>query len=88
VLATARDPSLRAPGEALKLALAAVASAPRPHIWDTLAEAYLLNHEPVKALAAAKAALAAGPRERPEYYEAQVERFKRQAALAQEDPRP
>ncbi|MFH1034620.1 MAG: M48 family metalloprotease [Pseudomonadota bacterium] len=82
VLATARDASLRAPQEALRLAQAAVASSPRPHIWDTLAEAYLLSGQPDLALAAARAALAAGPQERPEYFEAQLRRFEQAARQA------
>ncbi|MBI5524110.1 MAG: M48 family metalloprotease [Desulfarculus sp.] len=82
VLATAQREELRSPAEALELALEAVALAPRPHIWDTLAEAYLQNGQPQRALAAARAALAAGPRERLDYYQAQLERFARAARLA------
>lgn len=88
LLATAQDHGLRNPAEALALAHQAVAIKPEAHIWDTLAEAYALNQEPEKALAAARAAIAAGPRERPEYYQAQMERFQRLAALAQKEPRP
>ncbi|MBI4799233.1 MAG: M48 family metalloprotease [Desulfarculus sp.] len=82
VLATARREELRSPAEALELAQAAVALAPRPHIWDTLAEAYLQNGQPQRALAAGRAALAAGPRERLDYYQAQLERFAQAARQA------
>jgi Zn-dependent protease with chaperone function len=88
VLATARDPSLRAPGEALGLALAAVASAPRPHIWDTLAEAYMQSGQPGLALAAARAALAAGPQTRLDYYQDQLRRFEQAARQAGEAGQP
>ncbi|MFH1058605.1 MAG: M48 family metallopeptidase [Pseudomonadota bacterium] len=77
VLATAKDAGLRDPEAALELALAAVGRAPSAHIWDTLAEAYSTAGQPDKALAAARAAIAAGPRERPEYYRRQLERFQR-----------
>ena len=86
-LATAKDQGLRSPGEALRLAHQAVSLAPQAHIWDTLAEAYFVNGQPGRALAAARAALAAGPRERPEYYQRQLERFQR-AAPPEEGDRP
>ncbi|MFZ5586485.1 MAG: M48 family metalloprotease [Thermodesulfobacteriota bacterium] len=80
LLATARDEELRDPAWAVELALMAVGRAPEAHIWDTLAEAYFVAGQPGKAAAAARAAIAAGPRERPEYYRQQLERFERAAA--------
>ncbi|MCB2193825.1 MAG: M48 family metalloprotease [Deltaproteobacteria bacterium] len=82
--ATARDESLRRPRQAVNLAQKAVALAPMPHIWDTLAEAYYAAGDPGKAVAAARAALAAKPSERLGYYQAQLERFL--AANQQERP--
>ncbi len=84
VYATAQDPALRQPSEAVRLAQEAVARAPLPHIWDTLAEAYFAAGDPGKAAAAARAALAARPSERLDYYRAQLERFGR--AARQERP--
>ena len=83
-LATAKDPQLKNPARALRLAHRAVSLAPRPHIWDTLAEAYFASGDPRRAVAAARAALAAGPRQRREYYQAQLKRFTK--ALAREKP--
>jgi Flp pilus assembly protein TadD len=77
LLATARRKDLRRPKLALKLALEAVSLSPRPHIWDTLAEAYFINGRPRKALAAERAALAAGPRRNQEHYQSQLERFQK-----------
>ena len=77
VLATAKDQGLRRPKEALVLALEAVRLNPAPHIWDTLAEAYFINGRPELALAAARAALAAGPTDRLDYFRDQLERFER-----------
>lgn len=88
VLATARRQELRAPAEALELAQEAVALSPQPHIWDTLAEAYLLNGQPGRALAAGRAALAAGPRQRLDYYQAQLERFEQAARQAGQEQAP
>ncbi|MBU2470204.1 MAG: M48 family metalloprotease, partial [Proteobacteria bacterium] len=82
--ATAQDPALRRPREAVALAQEAVALVPLPHIWDTLAEAYFAAGDPRRAEAAARAALAAGPRERQDYFRAQLERFAR--AARQERP--
>jgi Zn-dependent protease with chaperone function len=80
-LATAGDPGLRRPREAVELARRAVRLKPAAHIWDTLAEAYHASGRPGRALAAARAAAAAagpagGP---PGYYQRQLRRF-RQAA--------
>ncbi len=83
-LATVKDPSLRDPGRALELARRAVTLAPLPHIWDTLAEAYFVSGDPRRAVAAARAALAARPRTRLAYYQAQLRRFER--ALEKERP--
>jgi Zn-dependent protease with chaperone function len=78
-LATAEDSDLRDPQAALVLAGEAVRLSPQPHIWDTLAEAHYVNGQYAKAAAASRAALAAAPRERLEYFQAQVERFRRAA---------
>ncbi|MEW5911444.1 MAG: M48 family metalloprotease [Thermodesulfobacteriota bacterium] len=75
LLATAKDRSLRDPRLALELALKAVAISPKPHIWDTLAESYFVNGQPARALAAARAALAARPTDKLDYYQAQLKRF-------------
>lgn len=85
VLAKAKDPSLRAPDEALRLAQAAVAASPRAHIWDTLAEAYMQNGQPGRAVAATRSALAAGPQTRVEYYHQQFMRFQEAARQAGAD---
>jgi Zn-dependent protease with chaperone function len=79
MLSTAKDSELREPEEALSLASQAVALKPEPHIWDTLAEAYFVNGEYARAAAAARSALAAGPKERRDYFQAQIERFARAA---------
>ena len=79
VLATARDRGLRRPKEALALALAAVHINPAPAIWDTLAEAYFLNGRPDLAAAAARAALAAGPKTKLRYFKDQLKRFEQAA---------
>ncbi len=79
MLATAKDSDLREPEEALDLAIRAVGLKPEPHIWDTLAEAYFVNGQYARAAAAARSALAAGPKERRDYFQAQVERFARAA---------
>ncbi|MCB2225759.1 MAG: M48 family metalloprotease [Desulfarculaceae bacterium] len=81
-LAIAQDPALKNPRRALELARRAVTLSPSAHIWDTLAEAYFVNHDYHRAVAAARAALAANPRQRREYYEGQLRRF--QNALQQE----
>ena len=83
-LATAQDPALRDPARAVRLAREAVALAPLPHIWDTLAEAYFAAGDPLRAVAAARAALAARPRQKRAYYQAQLERFAK--ALAEQRP--
>ncbi|KIX14613.1 M48 family metallopeptidase [Dethiosulfatarculus sandiegensis] len=73
--ATAKDKALRNPAQALALAQRAVQIAPLPHIWDTLAEAFFINGRPDLALSAARAALAAGPTQRKEYFLSQIKRF-------------
>ena len=79
LLATAKDPEIHLPQEALALALEAVKRAPLPHIWDTLAEAYYVNGDYENALAAARAALQAKPRDRLDYYQEQLARFEKAA---------
>lgn len=79
ILVTAKDRELRDPPRALKLALSAVSRTPLPHIWDTLAEAYYANRRPDLALAAAKAAMAAGPKSKLDYYQDQLKRFQKNA---------
>ena len=84
---TAKDKTLRRPREALALALMAVRLNPAPHIWDTLAEAYFANRKPKLAEAAARSALAAGPRDKIAYYQSQLQRFE-QAARAERPSSP
>lgn len=79
VLVTAKDKDLREPHLALALAQRAVSISPSPPIWDTLAEAYFVNRQPRLALAAARAALAARPKDRLDYYREQLERFEQAA---------
>ncbi len=79
VLATARRKSLRNPQRALALARLAIEIKPAPHIWDTLAEAFFINGQAAKAVAAIRAALAMDPKRRRGYYQRQLDRF--QAAL-------
>lgn len=58
VLAKTDDPGLRDPPRALRLARDAVLAGPSDfNIWNTLAEAYLANAQPVRALRAARVAL-------------------------------
>jgi tetratricopeptide (TPR) repeat protein len=78
-LATAEDSDLRDPRAALLLAGEAVRLSPQPHVWDTLAEAYYVNGQYSRAAAASRAALAAAPKERLDYFQAQAERFRRAA---------
>ena len=52
-LVTAKDPDLRQPKRALRLAEMAVTSSPQPHIWDTYAEANYVNGRLRQAVAAA-----------------------------------
>jgi len=63
IYATADDPKLRNPAEALRLARLAVDSSdqPEPFMLDTLAEALLLNGNPEGALAIEKKAVALAP---------------------------
>ena len=77
LLATAKDDKLRQPRRAVRLAGRAVRLKPAPHIWDTLAEAYFTFGRPDKAVAAARAALEAGPQERRDYFEDQLARFEK-----------
>ncbi len=86
VYATAKDASLRRPAEARRLALEAVRLRPAPHIWDTLAEAFFANGQPRQALAAARSALAAGPKQRLDYYRKQLRRFRRAAGREPSQP--
>jgi tetratricopeptide (TPR) repeat protein len=75
--ATAKDERLRNPAKALALAQKAVQIAPLPHIWDTLAEAFFVNGRIELALSAARAALAAGPTQRKDYFIGQIKRFEK-----------
>ena len=77
VLVTAKDKAYRNHEAGLRLAQRAVALNPSAHIWDTLAEAYFVNGRPDMALAAAKAALAAKPEQRLDYFQDQVKRFEK-----------
>ena len=83
---SAKDPNLRRPVQGLRMALQAVTLRPAPHIFDTLAEAYFANQQWERALAASRAALAAGPKNRLDYYRAQLERFTK--AAREKSPAP
>jgi predicted Zn-dependent protease len=76
VLATSKERSFFQPERALALAVKAAASSQESHILDTLAEAYYVNGQAKKALAAAEEALTAATGDR-SYYLEQVERFRR-----------
>lgn len=76
LLATAKEPDLFQPQKALELAQKAAALKPEPMILDTLAEAYLANGRPDKALEVIRRALAQHPSNRG-YYLSQEERFQK-----------
>lgn len=76
-LVTARDPALRDPGEARRLAARAARAKPEPHILDTLAEAEYLLGDRQTALSLIEEALALtapGDPER-EHYQRQRRKF-------------
>jgi tetratricopeptide (TPR) repeat protein len=75
--ATSPDPGFFKPKEALTLAQKAAVLKPDPVIWDTLAEAYLVNGRPDLALRIMEEILDRNP-PNPEYFEGQRERFKRE----------
>ncbi|MCB2185494.1 MAG: M48 family metalloprotease [Deltaproteobacteria bacterium] len=79
LLATAEDPAIHRPREAVFLAQKAVRLSPKPHIWDTLAEAYFQNGQPARAVAAARTALLASRGENESYYREQLSRFEESA---------
>lgn len=83
--ATSEAPSYRKPIRALKLARKASDLAPSPHVLDTLAEAFYVNGKISKAIAAAEAARRMAGKNR-DYYEKQLEKFRK--ALAGEDEPP
>jgi len=68
---------LRRPKEAVDLARRAVALAPSPAAFDTLAEACFLTGRLEEAVTAARRALAAGPKENREYYRKQLQKFEK-----------
>jgi Zn-dependent protease with chaperone function len=74
--ATSPDPQFFRPKEALGLAQMAATFKPDPVIWDTLAEAYLVNDRPDLSLRIMEEILAGNPDNR-EYFEGQRERFKK-----------
>lgn len=74
--ATSPDPGFFKPEEALALSQAAAALKPDPVIWDTLAEAYLVNDRPDLSLRIMEEILKGDPDNR-EYFEGQRERFKK-----------
>ncbi|ADH84722.1 M48 family metallopeptidase [Desulfurivibrio alkaliphilus] len=86
LLLTAEDTAVHDYPRALELALQAAALAPQAHILDTLAMAWWRNGERDKAVAAAKAALAASDNGR--YYRQQLEKFRRQAPPQPPEPKP
>jgi tetratricopeptide (TPR) repeat protein len=76
LLATSKDPALFQPIKALSLAKEAAGLKPDPMILDTLAEAYLANGQPDKALQIIREVFSKNPPNR-SYYQDQEERFKR-----------
>ena len=82
VYATADDPKLRNPVEALRLARIAVEKSPSPNpaYLDTLAEALVLNGKPAEALALEEKALALDP-QNPEL-QSRMARFRQAAGPA------
>jgi Zn-dependent protease with chaperone function len=73
--ATCADERFRRPQEALALAEQAAALSPKPHILDTLAEAFYVNGNMKAAIDAEKRALAAAKTDTA-YYRKQLKRFK------------
>jgi Zn-dependent protease with chaperone function len=74
--ATSEDPTFFKPQEALALSQVAAALKQDPVIWDTLAEAYLVNDRPDLSLRIMEEILKGAPDNR-EYFEGQRERFKK-----------
>ena len=75
ILATSKERRFFQPVQALMLAERAAKVSSKPHILDTLAEAYHVNGMEVEALITAERALAAASGDR-SYYVSQVERFR------------
>jgi predicted Zn-dependent protease len=75
--ATSSDPGFFKPEEALALSQVAAALKPDPVIWDTLAEAYLVNDRPDLSLRITEEILKGDPENR-EYFEGQRERFRKE----------
>jgi Zn-dependent protease with chaperone function len=75
ILATSKEQSYFQPGQALVFAERAAQASPKPHILDTLAEAYHVNGMQEEALATAERALAAASGDR-SYYLRQAEKFR------------
>ena len=73
--ATSQDSKFFKPKEALSLAQVAATLKPDPVIWDTLAEAYLVNDRPDLSFRIMEEVLAGDPDNR-EYFEGQKARFK------------
>lgn len=76
LLATSKDPTLFQPQKALALAKQAAALKSEAMILDTLAEAYLVNGQPDKALEIMGQVLSQNPANR-SYYQGQEERFRK-----------
>jgi tetratricopeptide (TPR) repeat protein len=79
IYATAEDPKVKNPAEALRLARLAVDSSqqPEPSIMDTLAEALLINGKSQEALEMEKKAVSLDP-DNPEY-QSRLEHFEKAA---------
>ncbi len=75
ILATSKEEPFFQPGPALRLAERAAQVSPKPHILDTLAQAFHVNGMKREALATAERALAAASGDR-SYYSEQVEKFR------------
>jgi len=74
--ATAEDPQLKKPADALLFAETAAALAPQPHILDTLAESYYVNGKYAKAVQAIQLAIEKHPQDL-KYYQKQKKKFEK-----------
>ncbi len=74
--ATCEDTRFLDPDRALAMATLAIRLENLPHIWDTLAESYYVNKMYSQAVEAGRKALSLA-QENKEYYEDQLEKFKK-----------
>ncbi len=80
VLATSTDAGVRDPESALRYARRAIAEdkeGPKPHILDTLAEAYFVNEQYSEAVRTEQQAIAAATAEEKDRYQENLEKYQR-----------